>query len=191
LNSGFTVPDDLPNGVYSVVFEDGAWKHEMLLNDTDVEIHKVEKRATYPFTGTKCSGYSLPTGDTDKAKAILDAQCNRSVGGGLSFYSISGDVVSWVAFPVPLRAFGDAGGYTTCVLSLFLTYFLCRYVCNTMTWLIACDVGAHRAANSEITRACGLYKGGYTTYGVSRGGINVLQLAYGYEYEGTKFCPRS
>ncbi|KAL9075703.1 MAG: hypothetical protein Q9161_001455 [Pseudevernia consocians] len=177
-NSGWTIPEGQPNGVYSVsVDSSGKATHTFirdLIAPDHIEAPSKERRAlgnsaklnierdlNGPYSIT-CGGYEMDRGDCDGAVANLKNQCGggASVGGNLDYYAIDNSVVA--------------------------------YFCNFNSGATNCYFFDAADAYQLITGTCGLYQAGWdslTAYYAPNGGPNYV--SYGYEnLGGNDFCGR-
>jgi len=167
--SGFLAPRNAPDGIYSVYRdESGAEVHEAVDGSgfsakfvrSAMKDSPLEARADIPNGVSSCDKNSaeLNHADTDKANAMLDAQCGgwTKVKKGKHFYSISGGTVA--------------------------------YFCNMASQEYGCSTGPRIKYSAMVTASCGAYKPGWVTVEEANQGYGGQHYSYGYQASSAKFC---
>ncbi|KAH7123524.1 hypothetical protein B0J11DRAFT_506596 [Dendryphion nanum] len=164
-STGFTIPSDQPNGVYTVTYDaEGRAIHTLIgspVNHTEGSPNPLVSRSPNKLSllarqadAVHCGGYDLNRPNTDNAVEALKNQCSPgAIGGNLNFYSISGSTVA--------------------------------YVCNYNGAAVACTRNEIGESADRITGVCGSYRAGWRN--LVRDGRNIQ---IGYENTGSKFCGR-
>jgi hypothetical protein len=167
--AGVTVPQDQPDGVYTVTYDsDGNANHTLIAPPLSKEevARRVAARGLESVNpsrilarqkdSTDCGNYGLDRASTDAAVEMLKGQCTPygSISSGYNFYSISGSTVA--------------------------------YICNVHWNAWTCFRDDITNDLRHITNICGLYMSGWRRY--YRDGNTGAQT--GYEDRNAEFCDR-
>jgi hypothetical protein len=166
--NGFTIPDNLQDGVYAVSYDAGGEAiHTLIRGPVDTSgdalprdryARAADSRpslfARLSEDSVQCASYGLDHSSTDNAVEALRRQCNPgAVGQGLDYWSMSGSTVAFFC------NFGGTG--TLCLLNEINDSF------------------------GRITNFCGSYTAGWRNIKDDSRSVSI-----GYDDRNTRFCGR-
>jgi hypothetical protein len=166
--NGFTIPDNLQDGLYAVSYDTGGKAiHTFIRGPFNASEHALPKHryaraadsrsllfARQSEDSIHCANYGLDHSSTDDAVEALRRQCNPgAVGQGLDYWSMSGTTVA--------------------------------YFCNMGGTGTLCQLNEINDSFTRITNVCGSYGAGWRNIK-----DNSRSVSIGYEDRGVKFCGR-